>query len=58
MKIAGIVLICLQALAVFGAIVGGGLPTGIAELLGFFAAGIIGIILLIVAKKKEKKKSQ
>lgn len=56
MKIAGIILIVLQVLS----IAGGGFPTGgsLAFYLGFFAPGIIGVILLIKGiQKAEAKKN-
>ncbi len=54
MKIAGIVLIVLQVLA----LIGGGIPAvggvyGLGYLLGFFLPGIIGVILLVKAGKKK-----
>ena len=56
MKKAGIILLCLQALAVFGGIVNGSLMSmGIVELVGFCIPSVIGIILLVKAKKKSKQ---
>ena len=70
MKIAGIVLIILQCVAIFGSLaqdvarnekVGSGFLTmlqggtyGIAELIGFFLPAIIGVILLVKANKRKK----
>lgn len=63
MKKAGIILLILQAFAIFGGVVNGnlerlfafdGLPA-IFKLLGFFLPAIIGIILLLRAKKKAAK---
>jgi sugar phosphate permease len=58
MKIAGIVLLCLQGAALLGGIVNGSLSTmftsgtrGFGQLIGFFLPAIIGIILLMKAKK-------
>ena len=62
MKKAGIVLICLQVLGVIGGIANGSLESmlsagagGIAQLIGFFLPGIIGVILLVRAKKKAEQ---
>lgn len=65
MKIAGIVLLCLQAVSIVGVIASGNLadltdmitsnPMGILELLGFCLPTIIGVFLLVKAKKKENK---
>ena len=62
MKIAGIVLLCLQGVALLGSIANGSLlamftsgVTGFAKLIGFCLPAIIGIILLMKAKKKENK---
>ena len=62
MKIAGIVLLCLQVVSIVGVIASGNLtdltnmltsgPMGIFELLGFCLPTIIGVFLLIKAKKK------
>lgn len=61
-KTVGIVLLCLQAVAILGSIANGELqnlmqlftagPMGIVEVLGFFLPAIIGAILLIVDYKK------
>ena len=58
MKIAGIILIILQIIAVIGSFIGGRNPftVGIPELIGFFLIGIIGVILLIVYYVKKNKK--
>ena len=64
MKIAAIVLFVLQAMGIFGALIGGsfnlsgGLVHQIAYLIGFFLPTIIGIILLVAAKKKKNKEEQ
>ena len=57
MLITGIILVILQVVVTLGAIMGGSNPFtgGIADLLGYFAIGIIGIILIIVAKRKNKQ---
>lgn len=60
MKIAGIVLIALEVMALLGSAFSGGFSSlgsvrGIGNLIGFLLPGIIGVILLIVAKKKENK---
>lgn len=57
MKIAGIVLIVLQALVVLGSLIGGKNPFagGIFEIIGYFLVGIIGVILLVIGIKKNKK---
>lgn len=62
MKIIGIILLCLQAFAIFGGIVNGsiiGMFTsgfmGIFELIGFCLPAIIGLILIVKANKKAKK---
>ena len=50
LKVLGIILIILQILA----IIGGGIPGGsLPFLIGYFAPGIIGVILLIVSRKKQ-----
>ena len=58
MKIAGIMLIILQVLAVIGSFIGGRNPfrAGFLQLIGFFLLGIIGVILLIVYYVKKNKK--
>ena len=50
LKIAGIILIVIQCLATTGSLIGGNNPFrgGFLYSLGFFALGIIGIILLII----------
>ena len=57
----GIVLICLQILALIGGISSGNVlvmlvsgPAGFFELLGYCLPGIIGVILICKANKKEK----
>ena len=61
MKKAAIVLFILQAIAVFGGIVGGNDVFNVTNfsdvltLIGFFSPTIIGVILFVKAKKKEKK---
>ena len=62
MKKAGIILIVLQVVALFGGFVGGSISMpsdfyGVGEFLGFCLPGIIGIVLLIKSKKKEKQQS-
>ncbi len=60
MKKAAIVLFVLQAIGVFGGIVGKSDVFNInniydiTTLIGFFIPAIIGVILLVKAKKKEK----
>ena len=51
MKIAGIVLLILQVLA----LVGGGIPAGanIAYYIGYFLPGILGVFLLIKGSNKK-----
>lgn len=66
MKIAGIILLVLQALAIVGNILNGSIGEmfadlsvyGLAKLLGFFIPAIIGAILLAVGAKKSKKKTK
>lgn len=54
MKKAGIVLIVLQVLAIFGTISNGGFATmGVPKMIGYFLPAIIGIILIVVAKRRE-----
>lgn len=57
MKVAGIILIILQVLALFGTIMGDGIGSlfsgGIAYMIGYFLPAIIGIILLNKASKKK-----
>lgn len=62
MKKAGIVLLCLQALALLGSIVNGSFvdmfsfsPYGLGQLTAFLSLGIIGVILLLAANKNEKE---
>ena len=53
MKIAGIILIVLQIVAIMG----GGIPTGgVAVLLGYFLPGILGVFLLVKSSNKKAKK--
>nr|WP_177297972.1 zinc ribbon domain-containing protein [uncultured Blautia sp.] len=61
MKKVGIVLIVLQVFAALGGIASGNAPflniggaADIFKLLGYFAPGIIGVILTVKAGKKEK----
>ena len=56
MKTAGIILIIIQCISLFPAIITGDniFSYGFANLLGRFAFGIAGVILLIVANKKKK----
>ncbi|MGN1195801.1 MAG: hypothetical protein ACI4SB_09980 [Acutalibacteraceae bacterium] len=55
MKVAGIILIVIQVIALFGSIASGAFATmGIVEMIGFFIPSIIGIILIVAAKKREK----
>jgi hypothetical protein len=59
MKKAGIVLLAIQALALFGSIVSGEITSvfsgNIAYLIGYFLPTIIGVILLVKASKKAKQ---
>ena len=58
MEIVGIILIVLQVLSLFGGLpspAGGG-GYVLSYYLGYFAPGIIGVILLIKARKKQAKK--
>lgn len=62
MKVAGIVLLCLQGVALLGSIANGSLLgmftsgiMGFVQLIGFCLPAIIGVFLLIKAKKKENK---
>ena len=57
MKIAGIILIVLQVLAVIGSLIAGRNPfkAGLIELIGYFIFGIIGITLLIIYYIKKNK---
>ena len=59
MKTAGIVLLCLQGVALLGGIANGSLQNmltsgvrGFGNLIGFLLPTIIGVILLMKAKKK------
>lgn len=56
MKKVAIVLLVLQALAIFGGIVNGSLAGiltgGIPIMLGYFLPGIIGVILLVKSNKR------
>jgi len=62
MKIAGIILLVLQAVALFGSVVNGSISTmfsisggyAVGRLLGYFLPAIIGVILLVKANKKKK----
>lgn len=61
MKKVGIVLIVLQVFAALGGIASGNAPflniggaADIFKLLGYFAPGIIGVVLIVKAGKKEK----
>ena len=58
MKIAGIVLIVLQVLAIIGTVIAGRNPfkAGLLELIGYFSLGIIGVTLLIIYYVKKNKK--
>ena len=59
MKIAGIILLVLQAVAVFGTISSGGaFPMNIAGLIGYFLPAIIGVFLLIKAGTKKAKEEE
>ena len=55
MKIAGIVLIVLQCVAVISSFISGKNPfnNGFLYLIGYFLCGIVGVILLIVAHKRK-----
>ncbi len=60
MKIAGIVLLCLQGVALLGSIANGSLlgmftsgVMGFVQLIGFCMPAVIGVILLMKAKKKK-----
>lgn len=63
MKIAGIVLLVLQAISIIGSVLNGSFADmfadfsvyGIGKLLGFFIPAIIGAILLAFGIKKAKK---
>lgn len=62
MKIAGIVLLCLQGVALLGGIANGSLLAmftsgvmGFLQLIGFCLPTVIGVFLLIKAKKKTNK---
>ena len=58
MKIAGIILIILQVIAIIGSFLGGRNPftSGFLEMIGYLISGIIGVILLIVHHIKKNKK--
>ena len=58
MKIAGIIFIILQVIAVVGAFIGGRNPfkASFFELIGYFIFGIIGATLLIIYYVKKNKK--
>lgn len=56
MKVIGIILIVLQVLSLIGGgfpIAPGGIGYALGYYLGFFAPGIIGVILLIKGSKKK-----
>ncbi len=60
MKIAGIILLVLEAIAIIGGIFNSSLPEMIGNgefvtLIGFLLPGIIGAILLVVSINKKKK---
>ncbi|MDO5399474.1 MAG: hypothetical protein Q4F17_00650 [Eubacteriales bacterium] len=59
MKVFGIILIVLQVVAVTQGVPGLGEGNiglaGLAETLGFFLPGIIGVILIVRANSKKKK---
>lgn len=62
MKIAGIVLLCLQGVALLGGIANGSLVAmftsgvmGFVKLIGFCLPAMIGTILLMKAKKKTEQ---
>jgi len=56
MKIAGIILLIVQALSLIPALVAGDniFSYGFANLLGRLSFGIVGVILLIIARKRGK----
>lgn len=64
-KIIGIVLLCLQAVSIFGIVANGeianltsyftGDASGIFEMLGFFLPAIVGVVLLVLDYLKKKK---
>ena len=58
MKIAGIIFIVLQVIAVIAALMGGRNPfkADFFELIGYFMLGIIGVTLLIIYYVKKNKK--
>lgn len=63
MKIAGIILLVLQAISLLGAVANGSIATmfdfssgyALGELVGFFIPTIVGVFLLVKASKKAKK---
>ena len=56
MKVAGIILIILQVVAVISRIIQGGFAgMSFFWLIGYFLVGIIGVILLVVDYKKNQK---
>lgn len=56
MKIAGIILIILQVVALISKIIQGGFAgMSFFALIGYFLMGIIGVILLVVDYKKNQK---
>ena len=58
MKTAGIILLVLQAVSLFAAIVSGDniFANGLANLIGRQSFGIVGAVLLIIYYKKQNKK--
>lgn len=57
MKITGIVLIVLQFISLIPALIAGDnfFANGLANVIGRFSFGIVGLILLIIANKKNKE---
>lgn len=55
MKVAGIILLIVQAVSLFPALVSGEdiFANGIVNLIGRFSFAIVGIILLIIANRKK-----
>ena len=62
MKVAGIILIILQVIALFGSVANGSIrflfTSGIPYLIGYFLPTIIAIILLSKAAKKKSAKEE
>ena len=58
LKIVGIILLALQAISLFPALISGDniFLGGIPNLIGRLIFGIVGVILLIIAHKKENGK--